>query len=102
MTRYLDRVIALRLQNPTPRTLLQSTQVVLAMLAACLTAAGQQPAPTKPASPPTMASMVEAQLGMVERQFVVAAEVCQTTGTPSHLPEQNSAGLGPSRSRFRR
>ena len=42
------------------------------MLAACLTAAGQQPAPTKPASPPTMASMVEAQLGMVERQFVVA------------------------------
>jgi hypothetical protein len=74
MARYLDRVIAMKLQNRTLRTLFRSTHVVLAMLAACLTAAAQQPAPTKPASLPTMASMVEAQLGMVERQFVAAAE----------------------------
>jgi hypothetical protein len=88
----------MRLQNRTPRTLLRSTQVVLAMLAACLTAAAQQPAPTKPASLPTMASMVEAQLGMVGRQFVAAAEAMPDDRYS--FAEQNSAGLGPSRSRF--
>jgi hypothetical protein len=39
-----------------------------------MTAAAQQPAAAKPASRPTMASMMEAQLSMVERQFVAAAE----------------------------
>jgi hypothetical protein len=44
------------------------------MLAACLTAAAQQPDPVKPTSPPTMSSMTEAQLRMVEHQFIAAAE----------------------------
>jgi hypothetical protein len=44
------------------------------LLAASLTAPAQQPAPAKPASPPTMASMMQSQMGMVERQFVAAAE----------------------------
>jgi len=45
-----------------------------------------------------MASMVEAQLGMVERQFVAAAEAMPDDRYS--FAEQNSAGLGPSRSRF--
>ena len=64
----------MRIQDHTPGILLRSTPIVLALLAACLTALAQQPAPAKPASPPTMASMMEAQLGMVEGQFVAAAE----------------------------
>jgi hypothetical protein len=66
--------VAMRIENRTPGTLLRSTRVILAMLAICLTAASQQPAPTKPASPQTTASMAEAQLGMVGRRFVAAAE----------------------------
>lgn len=65
---------AMRLQNRTSRTLLRSAQVALTLLASWLTAAAQQSSPTKPASPPSMSSMTEAQLGMIERQFVAAAE----------------------------
>jgi uncharacterized damage-inducible protein DinB len=64
----------MRLKNRTPSVFVRSTPVVFALLAACLTAPAQQPAPAKPASRPTMASMMEAQLGMVEPQFVAAAE----------------------------
>jgi len=71
----------MRIQNHLSRILVRSTTVVvrsttvvLALLAACLTTTAQQTASTKPASPPTMASMMESQLGMVERQFVAAAE----------------------------
>ena len=62
----------MRIKNTLP--LVRSTTVALALFAACLTITAQQSATTKPASPPTMASMMEAQLGMVERQFVAAAE----------------------------
>lgn len=64
----------MRVQNHLSRILVGSTTVVLALLAACLTAMAQQTVATKPASPPTMAAMMEAQLGMVERQVVAAAE----------------------------
>ena len=64
----------MRIQNHLSRILVRSTTVVLALLAACLTTTAQQTVSTKPPSPPTMASMMEAQLGMVERQFVAAAE----------------------------
>jgi uncharacterized damage-inducible protein DinB len=64
----------MRIKNNLPRILVRSTTVALALFAACLTTTAQQSATTKPASPPTMASMMEAQLGMTERQFVAAAE----------------------------
>jgi hypothetical protein len=64
----------MRLQNRAFRILVRSTLLVFALLAASLTTKAQQAAPTKLASPPTMASMMDAQLGMVERQFVAAAE----------------------------
>jgi uncharacterized damage-inducible protein DinB len=64
----------MKLQQRTHSALIRSTPVVLALFAACLTAPAEQPAPTKPASGPMMASMMEAQLGMIERQFVAAAE----------------------------
>jgi DinB superfamily len=64
----------MRTQNRTPRIPVRSTPAVLALFAVCLTALAQQPAPAKPASPPTMASMMEAQLNMVEGQFLAAAE----------------------------
>ena len=54
--------------------LVRSTTVALALFAACLTTTAQQSATTKSASPPTMAAMMEAQLGLVERQFIAAAE----------------------------
>src|SRR5579863_4684239 len=72
MAGYLDR--AMTLQNPRDRALLRSTQFIFAMLAVFLTAAAQQTASPKPASPPSMSWMTEAQLRMVERQFVAAAE----------------------------
>jgi uncharacterized damage-inducible protein DinB len=62
------------LQNRTPGILVRSTSVVVALLAACLIVPAQQTAPAKAASRPTMASMMEAQLAMMERQFVAAAE----------------------------
>src|SRR5450432_593933 len=64
----------MRIQNHLSSILIRSTTAVLSVLAACLNATAQQTAPTKPAPPPTMASMMEAQLGMVQRQFVAAAE----------------------------
>jgi hypothetical protein len=64
----------MRIKNNFSRILVRSTTVALALFAACLTTMAQQSATTKPASPPTMPSMTEAQLGMVERQFVAAAE----------------------------
>jgi hypothetical protein len=64
----------MRIKNNLPRMLVRSTTVALALFAACLTTTAQQSATTKSASPPTMASMMEAQLGIVERQFVAAAE----------------------------
>jgi predicted metal-binding membrane protein len=64
----------MRIQNHLSRSLVRPTTVVLALLAACLTTTAQQTASTNPASPPTMALMMDAQLGMVERQFVAAAE----------------------------
>ena len=72
MAGYLDQ--AMRLKNRMSRIPLRSTQLVLAMLTACLTAAAQQSSPTKPALSPTMSSMTQAQLGMIERQFIAAAE----------------------------
>jgi hypothetical protein len=63
----------MRIKNNLSRILVRSTTVALALFAACLTTTAQQSA-TKSASPPTMASMMDAQLGMVERQFVAAAE----------------------------
>src|SRR5258708_23440619 len=72
MARSPDTVM--RIETPLSRTLVPWTTVVLALLAACLTTTAQQAAWTKAASPPTMASMMEAQLGLVERQFVASAE----------------------------
>jgi len=65
---------AMRIPNHPSRILVRSTTVVFALLAACLTTTAQQTGSTKPASAPAIASMMEAQLGMVERQFVAAAE----------------------------
>jgi hypothetical protein len=70
----LVEFIAMRLQNRIFRALVRWTPSILAPLVACLSALAQQPAPPKPAPPPTMSSIMEAQLGMVERQFVGAAE----------------------------
>ena len=53
---------------------LRSTPIYLTLFAVCMATSAQPPATAKPASSPTMASMMEAQLGMVERQFVAAAE----------------------------
>jgi hypothetical protein len=64
----------MRIQNHLSRILIRSTPVVFALLAACLTTTAQPGASTKPSSLPTMASMMEAQLSMVERPFVAAAE----------------------------
>jgi len=64
----------MRIKNNLSRVLVRSTTVALALFAACLTTTAQQSASAKPASPPTMASMMETQLGMAERQFVAAAE----------------------------
>jgi hypothetical protein len=65
---------AMRLDNHIHRTPVRSTAVIVALLLASLIASAQQPATAEPVSHPTMASMMEAQLGMVERQFVSAAE----------------------------
>ena len=65
---------AMRIPNHSSRMLVRSTTVVFALLAACLTTTAQQTGSTKSASAPTIASMMEAQLGMVERQVVAAAE----------------------------
>jgi hypothetical protein len=64
----------MRIKNNLSRILVRSITVALALLTACLTTTAEQSATTKPALPPTMASIMEAQLGMVERQFVAAAE----------------------------
>lgn len=64
----------MRLQNRILHALVRSKPVVLALLVCSLTAFAQQPSSAKQTSPPTMASTMEAQLGMVERQFVAAAE----------------------------
>ena len=64
----------MNLHNRIPGALVRSTTVVLALLTAWLIATPQQTTPTNPPPSPTMASMMEAQLGMVERQLVAAAE----------------------------
>ena len=56
----------------TPAVLARSILVVFALLVARMTA--QEPAPPNTSSAPTIASMTEAQLAMIERQFVQAAE----------------------------
>jgi uncharacterized damage-inducible protein DinB len=62
----------MRFQMRTPGILVRSISVVLALIVASLRA--QQPAPPNPSSVPTMTSTTEAQLSMIERQFVGAAE----------------------------
>ena len=66
----------MRRQNRLPRFrfLFLSSVVILTLLLACLTTTAQQTAATKSASSPTMATMMDAQLGRIERQFVAAAE----------------------------
>ena len=64
----------MRLQNRILRAVVRSTSVILTLLTACLAALAQQSVPAEPASAPTMASTMEAQLGMVERQLVAVAE----------------------------
>jgi hypothetical protein len=57
------------------RLLLRSVPVAFAVLAACCTAAAEPiAAPDKPAQPPTISWVMDAQLGFVEQQFVQAAE----------------------------
>jgi len=63
-----------RIHHHISRILFRSTATLLAVLGACLTSTAQQTAPAKSTSSPTMASMMEAQLGIIERQFVAAAE----------------------------
>lgn len=59
-----------------PRTkFLRSIPVAFAVLAACFTASAEPfAAPDKPAQPPTISWVLDAQLSMIERQFVAAAE----------------------------
>ncbi len=66
----------MRIQDRLSCIPVRSSTVLFVLLAAWLTATAtaQPTASAKPASLPTMASMMEAQLGMVERQFVAAAE----------------------------
>ena len=63
----------MRMQTYIRTVLLQRTAGAV-LLAACLTASAQRNASAKPAPPPTITSMMEAQLGMVERTLVPAAE----------------------------
>jgi hypothetical protein len=55
-------------------TLFGSILFSAALIAACPALQAKQPGSTTPAAPPTMASMMDAQLGMVEREVVGAAE----------------------------
>jgi hypothetical protein len=56
------------------KNFVRSFPVLATLFAVCVAALAQQPAAAKPAQPPAMASMMDAQLGMVEKQFVATAE----------------------------
>jgi hypothetical protein len=57
------------------KLLLRSVAAAFAVLAACFTISAEPiAAPDKPAQPPTISWVMDAQLGFVEQQFVQAAE----------------------------